>query len=213
MLKYKVIPKFYVGLLCKRYALKCWLVDLLFYGPVSLLRSCWVFFFQTRPHFSLNPFTRYSFDHITNSYTKVRQTSFSGFVGDTMTVKVKDACRWPYLSTDRNHLRADTTRPLGEHFRQVSKKIVPRRRCDNEKKFTDGRTKKSLRTDVWTPDGPVGRANKSFSYQDTPPLRSILVCISNLDNKTSIFFFPTWKIFGTNTFCTLIKGRNSVESK
>ena len=30
--------------------------------------------------------------------------------------------------------------------------------------------------------------NKSFSYQDTPPLRSLLVCILNFDNKTSKIF-------------------------
>ena len=30
--------------------------------------------------------------------------------------------------------------------------------------------------------------NKSFSYQDTPPLSSLLVCILNFDNKTSKIF-------------------------
>ena len=30
--------------------------------------------------------------------------------------------------------------------------------------------------------------NKSFSYQDTLPLRSLLVCILNFDNKTSNIF-------------------------
>ena len=29
-----------------------------------------------------------------------------------------------------------------------------------------------------------GEFNKSFSYQETPPLCSILVCILNFDNKT-----------------------------
>ena len=49
-------------------------------------------------------------------------------------VKIKDGCWRPYLSTDRNHFRACTTRPLGEHLRQVSKKSDQwsQRRCDNE---------------------------------------------------------------------------------
>ena len=38
-----------------------------------------------------------------------------------ITVKIKDGCQWPHLSTDWNHYRADTTRPLVEHIRQVSK--------------------------------------------------------------------------------------------
>ena len=33
--------------------------------------------------------------------------------GDAITVKIKDGCRKPHLSTDRNHFRACTTRPLG----------------------------------------------------------------------------------------------------
>ena len=49
-------------------------------------------------------------------------------------VKIKDGCRWPHLSTVRNQFKACTTRPLGEHLRQVSKKSNQwsRRRCDNE---------------------------------------------------------------------------------
>ena len=49
-------------------------------------------------------------------------------------VKITDGCRWPYLSTDRNHFQACTTRPLGKHLGQVSKKSDPwsRRRCNNE---------------------------------------------------------------------------------
>ena len=50
------------------------------------------------------------------------------------TVKIKDGCRWPYLLIDPNHFRADKTRPLGEHLRQVLKKSDqwPQRRCDYE---------------------------------------------------------------------------------
>ena len=39
-----------------------------------------------------------------------------------ITVKIKDSCRRPYLSSDRNHFRTCITRPLGEHPRQVSKR-------------------------------------------------------------------------------------------
>ena len=39
-----------------------------------------------------------------------------------ITVKIKDGCLWPYLATDRNHFRADTTRLLAEHLRKVFKK-------------------------------------------------------------------------------------------
>ena len=53
-----------------------------------------------------------------NAYARFLRNSYSGFRGDAITVKIA----WPYLSTDRNHIRADTTRPLGEHLRQVSKK-------------------------------------------------------------------------------------------
>ena len=38
-----------------------------------------------------------------------------------ITVRIKDGCRRPYLSTDRNHFRADINRPLVEHLRQDSK--------------------------------------------------------------------------------------------
>ena len=66
---------------------------------------------------------------------------------DAITVKIKIGGWLPHLSTDRIHFRADTTKPLGEHLRQVFKNSDQwaRRRCDNEKKFTDGRT----------PDGPL----------------------------------------------------------
>ena len=69
-----------------------------------------------------------------------------------ITVKIKDGCRRPYLSTDQNHIRADTTRLLGEHLRQVSK---------NPTSGLGGHaiTRKSLRTDGrtyrWMPDGPL----------------------------------------------------------
>ena len=38
--------------------------------------------------------------------------------------------------------------------------------------------------------------NKSFSYQDTPPLRSLLVCILNFDKKTSKIFSKCNHLFG-----------------
>ena len=38
--------------------------------------------------------------------------------------------------------------------------------------------------------------NKSFSYQDTPPLRSFLVSILNLGNKTSKIFSKCYHLFG-----------------
>ena len=38
--------------------------------------------------------------------------------------------------------------------------------------------------------------NKSFSYQDTPPLHSLLVCILNFDNKTSKIFSKCNHLFG-----------------
>ena len=52
------------------------------------------------------------------------KNSMSSFEGDAISVKIKGGCRWPYLSTDRNHLRADTTRPLVEHLRQVLKNPI-----------------------------------------------------------------------------------------
>ena len=38
--------------------------------------------------------------------------------------------------------------------------------------------------------------NKSFSYQDTPPLSTLLVCILNFDNKTSKIFSKCNHLFG-----------------
>ena len=54
-------------------------------------------------------------------------------------VQIKDGRQRPYLSTDRNHIRADTTRPLGDNSGKFRKKSDQwsRRRCDIEKKFTD----------------------------------------------------------------------------
>ena len=74
-----------------------------------------------------------------NSYARFRLNSSSSF-GDAITVKLKDGCRRPYLSTDqKKHFLVDTTKPLGEHLRQVSKKSDQwsRRQC-NEKQFADG---------------------------------------------------------------------------
>ena len=70
----------------------------------------------------------------TDSYARFRQHSSSSFGGDALTVKIKDGCHLPYLSTDWNHFWACTTRPLGEHLREVSKKSNQWswRRCNNE---------------------------------------------------------------------------------
>ena len=75
-----------------------------------------------------------------NSYARFRRNSSCGF-GVAITVKIKVGHRRPYLSSDRNHFRACTIRPLEEQHRQVTKKSDQwsLRRCDNEKKFTDGR--------------------------------------------------------------------------
>ena len=78
-----------------------------------------------------------------NSYARFRQNSSSSFIA--ITVKIKAGCQWPYLSTDRNHFRADTTRPPGEHLRQVSRK--------SDQWYAI--TRKQLRTDVWRVDGPL----------------------------------------------------------
>ena len=40
------------------------------------------------------------------------------------------------------------------------------------------------------------KVNKSFSYLDTPTLRSLLVCILNFDNKTSKIFSKCNHLFG-----------------
>ena len=42
----------------------------------------------------------------------------------------------------------------------------------------------------------AAKLNKSFSYQDTPPLHSLLVCILNFDNKTSKMFSKCNHLFG-----------------
>ena len=56
-----------------------------------------------------------------NSYARFRLRSSSDFGGDVITVNIKDGCWWPYLSTNRKHFQADTTRPLREHLRHVKK--------------------------------------------------------------------------------------------
>ena len=63
-----------------------------------------------------------------------RQNFLGGFGRDTITVKIKDGCRRPHKSTDRDRFRADTTTLLVKHIRQVFKNsdVWSRRRCDNE---------------------------------------------------------------------------------
>ena len=68
-----------------------------------------------------------------------------------MTAKTKDGCWRPYLSTDRNHFRADITRQLEEYLRQVLKKNTSSCLGGDEitrKRFTDGRMDR--RMDGWT---------------------------------------------------------------
>ena len=66
----------------------------------------------------------------------------SGFGGDAIKVKIKDGCRRPHLSADRNHFRADTTRLLGEQLRQVLKTPTSGLggNAITRKRFTDERT-------------------------------------------------------------------------
>ena len=56
----------------------------------------------------------------------------SAFGGDAIKVKIKDGYWRPNLSTDRNHFRADTSRPPGEHLRQVSKTWIKRQRSGTD---------------------------------------------------------------------------------
>ena len=67
-------------------------------------------------------------------------------------VQIKEGRRRPYLSTDRNHIRADTTRITGGTTRASSE------RNPTSGLGGDAISRKSLqtcrRTDGWTPDGP-----------------------------------------------------------
>ena len=78
-----------------------------------------------------------------NSYARFRRNSSSGFGVDAITDKNKDGQRRPHLLMDWYHIRVDTTRPLGEQLRQVSKKSNQwsQRKCHNEKVYwrMDGR--------------------------------------------------------------------------
>ena len=67
-----------------------------------------------------------------------------------ITVKSKDGCWRPYLSTDRNYFRACTSRPLREYLRQVLKKS-DQRRCNNEiVTVLSGRGGDAMRKSLWT---------------------------------------------------------------
>ena len=93
---------------------------------------------------------RFQADTERNSYARFWQNSSSGFEGDVTSVKIKVGRLQPYLAMDhQNHIRADTTGPLGEQPGQVSKKSDQWswRRCYNEKKFTDGGMHE------WMPEG------------------------------------------------------------
>ena len=94
-----------------------------------------------RPYLSTdqNHVRRTHLDIERNSSARFRQNSSIGFGGDAIKVKIKDGCRRPYLSTDWNQFREDTTRQLVKHLRQVykkKKKTNPnrwsRRKCDNK---------------------------------------------------------------------------------
>ena len=71
---------------------------------------------------------------------KVLTKFLQWFQRSEIMVQIKDGCRQPYLSTDQNHFRADTTRPLGKHLKQVLKKIT-------SGFGGEAITRKSLRTD------------------------------------------------------------------
>ena len=102
-----------------------------------------------------------------------QRNSSSGFGGNAITVKIKFGRRRPYLLTDWNHIRADTTRPLGEQHGQVSKKSDQwsRRRYDNKKKFTDRRTPDSLSIELTKSDKSYKsyRAKILFADRMTEP--------------------------------------------
>ena len=68
-------------------------------------------------------------------------------------VQIKDGRRRPYLSTDRNHIRADTTRSLGGQLGQVPKEIRPvvseMRYREKVYRRVDGRTDGRRMVPVW----------------------------------------------------------------
>ena len=71
-----------------------------------------------------------------------------------ITVQIKDGRRQPYLSTDRNHIQADTTRSLGGQRGQVPKEIRPlvseeMRYREKVYRRVDGRTDGRRTVPVW----------------------------------------------------------------
>ena len=73
------------------------------------------------------------------------ENSCGGFGGDAITVKIEDG-RWLHLSTDQNHIRVDTTRPLEEQLRQVLKKC---RTGWNKSKLDDHKWIHALSIKMW----------------------------------------------------------------
>ena len=94
------------------------IVKVLSKGQFTILKmaAVWPYLLKDQNRFRADPL-----DIEKNSYTKFRQNSSSCFGGDVLKVKIKVGYWRPYLSMNRNHFRANTTRPLGESIRQVSK--------------------------------------------------------------------------------------------
>ena len=92
---------------------------------------------------------------------------------------IKDGCRRPHLSTEWNHFRADTTKILGEHLRQVSKKSDQWLGGDaiTRKKFMDERT------DGWTADGTQKNRNLAAeSYPGCYGIAGFKACKTNFSS-------------------------------
>ena len=87
---------------------------------------------------NINPLERLcdlnSFDSLTKLFYQTLYDAAIAYLTKTIRRSIKDGDRWQYLSSDRNHFRADTTSPLVEHLRQVSRKSNQwsRMKCDNE---------------------------------------------------------------------------------
>ena len=80
--------------------------------------------------------------------------------GDMITVKIKAGCRWPYLPTDRNHFLTDTTRPLGEHLRQVLKKKKKKEKKIRPVVLEEMRERENVNGHM---DGRMGRMDARWS--------------------------------------------------
>ena len=78
---------------------------------------------------------------------KKKKNASHGSGGDAITAKIKDGCRWPYLSMDRNQFRAVTTKALGKQLRQVSGKKNNNKKTKTKKKKTKKKKRSRRRGD------------------------------------------------------------------